>query len=147
MHYPADPQQPGPIFFKTLRKCALFKVCCDAYHGSDKWCERPRPWLPCRHALDVSPLDEASPPLRGQLLHVRPLGRRPAASQHISLWDDTCDSPGISQLTGWRPAAAEWVGQVAEWRGGDARQVARQTQRVPHRNQQRWRRLRPADAP
>ena len=31
MHYPADLQQPGPIFFKTPRKCALFRVCCDAY--------------------------------------------------------------------------------------------------------------------
>ncbi|KAK3765711.1 hypothetical protein RRG08_026185 [Elysia crispata] len=26
VHYPSDPQQPGPIFFKTPRKCGLFRV-------------------------------------------------------------------------------------------------------------------------
>ena len=26
VHYPCDPQQPGPIFFKTPRKCGLFGV-------------------------------------------------------------------------------------------------------------------------
>ena len=31
VHYPSDPQQPGPIYFKTPRKCALFGVCCDAF--------------------------------------------------------------------------------------------------------------------
>lgn len=30
MHYPYDPNQPGPIYFKTPRKCALFGVCCPA---------------------------------------------------------------------------------------------------------------------
>ena len=31
MHYPADPQQPGPILFKTPRKCSLFGVICDSF--------------------------------------------------------------------------------------------------------------------
>lgn len=26
MHYPTDPHQPGPIFFKTPRKCGLFGI-------------------------------------------------------------------------------------------------------------------------
>lgn len=30
LHYPTDPQQPGPIFFKTPRKCGLFGVCCES---------------------------------------------------------------------------------------------------------------------
>lgn len=30
LHYPANPYQPGPIYFKTARKCALFGVCCEA---------------------------------------------------------------------------------------------------------------------
>lgn len=30
LHYPADPYQPGPIYFKTPRKCGLFGVCCEA---------------------------------------------------------------------------------------------------------------------
>lgn len=29
VHYPYHPQQPGPIFFKTPRKCGLFGVCND----------------------------------------------------------------------------------------------------------------------
>lgn len=31
MHYPTNPHQPGPIFFKTPRKCGLFGVSCPAY--------------------------------------------------------------------------------------------------------------------
>ncbi|XP_067939703.1 uncharacterized protein [Watersipora subatra] len=31
VHYPADPQQPGPLYFKTPRKCALFGVVCDTF--------------------------------------------------------------------------------------------------------------------
>ena len=30
VHYPSDPLQPGPIYFVTPRKCALFGVCCEA---------------------------------------------------------------------------------------------------------------------
>ena len=30
LHYPSDPNQPGPIYFKTPRKCALFGICCEA---------------------------------------------------------------------------------------------------------------------
>ena len=30
LHYPSNPNQPGPIYFKTPRKCALFGVCCEA---------------------------------------------------------------------------------------------------------------------
>ena len=30
MHYPSNPLQPGPIYFLTPRKCALFGVCCEA---------------------------------------------------------------------------------------------------------------------
>lgn len=26
VHYPSDPQQPGPIYFKVPRKCGLFGV-------------------------------------------------------------------------------------------------------------------------
>ena len=33
LHFPADPNQPGPIYFKTPRKCALFGVCCEAVPG------------------------------------------------------------------------------------------------------------------
>lgn len=29
LHYPSDPLQPGPIFFKTGRKAVLFGVCCE----------------------------------------------------------------------------------------------------------------------
>ena len=30
VHYPHNPFQPGPIYFKTPRKCAIFGVCCEA---------------------------------------------------------------------------------------------------------------------
>ena len=30
IHYPSNPLQPGPIFFKTPRKCGIFGVCCEA---------------------------------------------------------------------------------------------------------------------
>ena len=30
LHYPSDPLQPGPIYFKTPRKWAIFGVCCEA---------------------------------------------------------------------------------------------------------------------
>ena len=30
VHYPSDPWQPGPVYFLTPRKCALFGVCCEA---------------------------------------------------------------------------------------------------------------------
>ena len=29
VHYPSDPQQPGPVYFLTSRKCAIFGVCCE----------------------------------------------------------------------------------------------------------------------
>ena len=29
VHYPSNPQQPGPIFFKAPRKCGLFGVSCE----------------------------------------------------------------------------------------------------------------------
>ena len=29
MHIPSNPQQPGPIYFKTPRKCGLFGICCE----------------------------------------------------------------------------------------------------------------------
>jgi hypothetical protein len=30
VHYPANPMQPGPIYFLTPRKCSLFGICCEA---------------------------------------------------------------------------------------------------------------------
>ena len=30
IHYPSDPQQPGPIYFLTPRKCAVFGINCEA---------------------------------------------------------------------------------------------------------------------
>ena len=30
IHYPSNPLQPGPIYFLTPRKCAIFGVCCEA---------------------------------------------------------------------------------------------------------------------
>ena len=30
VHIPSDPFQPGPVYFLTPRKCALFGVCCEA---------------------------------------------------------------------------------------------------------------------
>jgi len=30
VHYPSNPLQPGPIYFKTPRKCSIFGVCCEA---------------------------------------------------------------------------------------------------------------------
>ncbi len=30
VHYPHNPLQPGPMYFKTARKCAVFGVCCEA---------------------------------------------------------------------------------------------------------------------
>ena len=29
VHYPHIPLQPGPMYFKTARKCAIFGVCCE----------------------------------------------------------------------------------------------------------------------
>ena len=29
LHYPTNPNQPGPIYFKKPRKCGLFGVCCE----------------------------------------------------------------------------------------------------------------------
>ena len=29
VHYPRNPLQPGPMYFKTARKCAIFGVCCE----------------------------------------------------------------------------------------------------------------------
>ena len=29
VHYPADPLQPGDMYFLTPRKCALFGICCE----------------------------------------------------------------------------------------------------------------------
>ena len=29
VHYPLDPFQPGPIYFLTPRKCAIFGICCE----------------------------------------------------------------------------------------------------------------------
>ena len=29
MHYPSNPQQPGPLYFKTPRKCGIFGVCAE----------------------------------------------------------------------------------------------------------------------
>ena len=30
VHYPSDPLQPGPIYFLTPRKCAIFGMCCES---------------------------------------------------------------------------------------------------------------------
>ena len=30
IHYPSNPMQPGPIYFLTPRKCAIFGICCEA---------------------------------------------------------------------------------------------------------------------
>ena len=30
VHYPSNPMQPGPIYFKTPRKCAIFGIMCEA---------------------------------------------------------------------------------------------------------------------
>ena len=30
VHYPSDPFQPGPIYFKATRKCGIFGICDDA---------------------------------------------------------------------------------------------------------------------
>ena len=30
VHYPSNPQQPGPIYFKTPRKCGVFGICCES---------------------------------------------------------------------------------------------------------------------
>lgn len=30
VHYPSNPMQSGPIYFKTLRKCRIFGVMCEA---------------------------------------------------------------------------------------------------------------------
>lgn len=32
IHLPSNPLQPGPFFFLTPRKCALFGVCCEGVH-------------------------------------------------------------------------------------------------------------------
>ena len=31
VHFPSDPLQPGPIYFKCPRKCGLFGVACEAF--------------------------------------------------------------------------------------------------------------------
>ena len=33
VHIPSNPQQPGPIYFKTPRKCGLFGICCEEIPG------------------------------------------------------------------------------------------------------------------
>ena len=30
LHFPANPNQPGPIYFKTPRNCTIFGICCEA---------------------------------------------------------------------------------------------------------------------
>ena len=30
IHIPSNPTQPGPVYFKTLRKCGIFGVMCEA---------------------------------------------------------------------------------------------------------------------
>ena len=30
VHYPTNPLEPGPIYFKTPWKCSIFGVCCEA---------------------------------------------------------------------------------------------------------------------
>ena len=30
VHFPSNPMQPGPIYFKTLRKCGIFGIMCEA---------------------------------------------------------------------------------------------------------------------
>lgn len=30
VHYPSDPHQAGPIYFKTPRKCGIFGICNEA---------------------------------------------------------------------------------------------------------------------
>ena len=30
VHYPSNPQQPGPVYFLTPRKCGIFSTCCEA---------------------------------------------------------------------------------------------------------------------
>ena len=29
VHYPSNPQQPGPSYFKSLRRCGIFGVTCE----------------------------------------------------------------------------------------------------------------------
>ena len=29
VHYPHNPLQPGPMYFNTARKCAVFGICCE----------------------------------------------------------------------------------------------------------------------
>ena len=29
VHYPSNPLQPGPMYFKTARKCEIFSICCE----------------------------------------------------------------------------------------------------------------------
>ena len=36
LHFPANPNQPGPIYFKTPWKFALFGVCCEAIQQQSK---------------------------------------------------------------------------------------------------------------
>ena len=32
LHYPQNPEQPGPIYFKTARKCGIFGICNDGFN-------------------------------------------------------------------------------------------------------------------
>ena len=32
VHFPCNAQQPGPLFFKTARKCKVFGICCEPKH-------------------------------------------------------------------------------------------------------------------
>ena len=38
IHFPSNPQQPGPIYFKTPRKCGIFGVCCEALPRQIQMC-------------------------------------------------------------------------------------------------------------
>ena len=37
VHFPSRPQNPGPLYFKTLRKCRIFGVCDEGSNTQSKF--------------------------------------------------------------------------------------------------------------
>ena len=37
VHYPSNPQEPGPIYFKTPIKCGIFGICCQSLPGQTNY--------------------------------------------------------------------------------------------------------------
>ena len=56
VHYPSDPLQPGPVYFLTPRKCAVFGVTCEGLPRQVIFCNAVEPL--CKGALEHNALSQ-----------------------------------------------------------------------------------------